>query len=264
MINFNLSAFMFAVWAVRQIRAEFSVHLASETQTPLSPMDKERLQGVLQFARDQCVKIGLESPEHRFERMFTDLRTIPQVTHAWGVVELGILIEAIEDDSKFQRFYHYPPAKGRLLLTVPADWESTLRVFPALRDAVTDAVDCYALGQNLACVFHLMRIMEVGVQRFGRKLGVPATARQATKIKDKTWHDILNEINPKLKAMTATTAARKAKIEQYSAIQSYLYGVKDAWRNPTMHPRAQGYVDLQTLDLINHVRAFMNGLASAL
>ena len=44
----------------------------------------------------------------------------------------------------------------------------------------------------------------------------------------------------------------------------FLYLVKDAWRNPTMHPRKTGYNDLETLNLPNQLRSFMNELASVI
>jgi hypothetical protein len=114
----------------------------------------------------------------------------------------------------------------------------------------------------MPCVFHLMRVMEVGVQRFGKKLGVSLTKLSANRLTELTWHQILDALNPKLKALPQATKAGKAKYEKLAAIQSYLYGVKDAWRNPTMHPRKTGYGDLETVNLVGHVRAFMNELAS--
>jgi len=172
------------------------------------------------------------------------------------------LIEAFEDDTKYLYLYAYPKEKGKRFTRVGNDWCPTISAFPAVKDDITNAVDLYALGHNLACVFHLMRVAEVGVQRFGKKLGVSPTKLSVNKFTDLTWHQILDSLNPKLKALPQTTAAKKAKYEKYSAIQSYLYGVKDAWRNPTMHPRKTGYSDLETLDIINHVRSFMNELAT--
>jgi hypothetical protein len=64
--------------------------------------------------------------------------------------------------------------------------------------------------------------------------------------------------------MPQRTAEGKAKYEKFVAIQSYLYGVKDAWRNLTMHPRKMGYSDLEALNIINQVRSFMNELASVI
>ena len=44
--------------------------------------------------------------------------------------------------------------------------------FPMIQYDMVEAENCLAMGRDTACVFHLMRIMEVGVQKFGKKLGV--------------------------------------------------------------------------------------------
>jgi hypothetical protein len=104
--------------------------------------------------------------------------------------------------------------------------------------------------------------MEAAVQAFGKKLGVNLVKKNPGKrISELSWEQILNEINPKLKAMPQKTSSQKLRYEKFSAIQSYLYGVKDAWRNPTMHPRDKGYTEPQARDILDHVRSFMTELA---
>jgi hypothetical protein len=71
----------------------------------------------------------------------------------------------------------------------------------------------------------------------------------------------LNELTAPLKALPQGTVTQKRRAEKLKAAQSYLYAVKDAWRNPTMHPRPAGYTDRQTMDIINQVRAFLTELA---
>lgn len=137
-----------------------------------------------------------------------------------------------------------------------------MKAFPALAGDMETATDLYALGQNLACAFYLMRIMEVGVQRFGKKLGVSPIKRTRDRLADLSWHQILNDLNPKLNALPRMTAKAKEKHEKISAIQSYLFAVKDAWRNPTMHPRKGGYTDPEMVNLLTLVRSSMNELAS--
>ena len=103
-----------------------------------------------------------------------------------------------------------------------------------------------------------MRVMEVAVQAFGKKLGVNLVKiTPGKRVSELTWGQILDEINPKLKALPQNTIKRKRLHEKYSSVQSYLYGVKDAWRNPTMHPRLEGYNELQAKDIMNHVRSFL-------
>jgi hypothetical protein len=46
---------------------------------------------------------------------------------------------------------------------------------PNVIEDIAEAGKCLGLRRPTAAVFHLMRIMEVGVQKFGDKLGVMLT-----------------------------------------------------------------------------------------
>jgi len=180
-------------------------------------------------------------------------------------IQIRTLREAFESGIQYTCFFHYKRDKVALLNKVTSDWSDVLKKLKHLKADITASVDCYALDLHLASVFHLMLVMENGVQMFGKKLGVDlAKPNPGRRVKELTWDQVLNNINPKLKSMPQDTVAKKRKYEKYSAVQSYLYGVKDAWRNPTMHPRDNGYTPTQNLDLINHVRSFMTELVHIL
>ena len=66
--------------------------------------------------------------------------------------------------------------------------------FSTIQYDMVEAGNCYAVGRGTSCVFHLMRIMEVGVRRFGAKLGVLL-------VDEKNWQNILDEINKAIKGL---------------------------------------------------------------
>jgi hypothetical protein len=259
MINFSLHEFIAARMLLSQ---EVQVAFERGKQNPaavLSDADKTRLRDNLGPVKRLVEKMLLNNTENRLVRVYSDINL--NISYFALAQELRVLFEAMEDDIKTEYFYHYPHKKGSLFLRVQGDWTKALSKFPAIAPEIKNAVDCYALGHPTATVFHLMRTMEAGVQIFGRKLGVSLTQKTTTKIHDLTWHNILDALNPKLSAMKQDTQARKVKYERYRAVQGYLYAVKDAWRNPTMHPRKAGYSDEEALGLINLVCSFMNDLA---
>jgi hypothetical protein len=262
MMNFMIPHYLAALRVAQQEISVAQANLHGRDDQAIEGMHKDRIRQNMQYVLKKADEYGLETVHDRVERIFA--ATTPDEIIGWTEVsrQMLALIEAFEDDTKFLYLYAYPKAKGKLVVQVGNDWAAAIEAFPAVKDDISHGVDLYALGHNMACVFHLMRVAEVGVQRLGKKLGVSLTKVTATKLTDLTWHQILDALNPKLKALPQTTPAKKAKYEKYSAIQSYLYGVKDAWRNPTMHPRKAGYSDLETLDIINHTRSFMNELAS--
>lgn len=112
-----------------------------------------------------------------------------------------------------------------------------------LEDAV-EAGNCFATGRNTACVFHLMRVMERGTQKFGERLGVDFTEK-------KLWYNILKKSNEKIENLSKGSLKT-----QYAAIYSNLNNVRLAWRNETMHPKAT-YTEDEARNILNCVKAFM-------
>jgi hypothetical protein len=121
--------------------------------------------------------------------------------------------------------------------------------FHGIQYDITEAGNCYSAGRSTACVFHLMRIMETGVQEFGNKLGVTLT-------NEKNWQNILDEINKAIKALPHKDKATK----EMSEASANLYAVKLAWRNEVMHPK-DTYTLEEADNLIRQVKLFMQQLA---
>jgi hypothetical protein len=122
-------------------------------------------------------------------------------------------------------------------------------------DAAADiesAGKCLAVGQGTACVFHLMRAMEVAVRKLGRRLNV--TIRPNT-----TWRGITGKMDVKIKSMPESTDGQKRKKNAWEEARANLHHVGSVWRNNTMHP-AKSYTPSQALDIFKAVRVFMNGL----
>lgn len=179
--------------------------------------------------------------------------------------EIGELLSAlndrISDDLARVEFGFIPSSKASYhdCLTFGERFDKR---FKKLAGEVTCAGTCYAHGLNTACVFHLMRVMEAGTEYFGKRLGVKLVqVNPGKRVHELTWQDILNSINPALRSLPQTTRIQKRKYQTYSEIKIYLEAVKDAWRNPTMHPRAS-YDESEALNIINHVKSFMTTLSA--
>lgn len=123
--------------------------------------------------------------------------------------------------------------------------------FPKLTEDIEEAHKCYACGRYTACVFHLMRIMEAAVQRFGKKLGV-------ANVQNLVWQNILDRVNAAIKALPP----KSSRTKKFAAVASHLYNVKLAWRNEVMHPKAT-YTEAEAENLLAQVKVFMNELAQS-
>jgi hypothetical protein len=122
--------------------------------------------------------------------------------------------------------------------------------FSSMSEDISEAGKCLALGRPTACVFHLMRVMEIGVRRFGEVLNV-------TLADDKNWQNILDEINKAIKALDQKAALTK----KYAGAAAHLYNVKLASRNEVMHPK-QTYTSDEAWKVFSATDAFIRDLAN--
>jgi hypothetical protein len=127
--------------------------------------------------------------------------------------------------------------------------------FPRSYDDIREAGTCYAFGRFTACVFHLMRVMELGVQAFGAMLGVDFP-------ESKEWGKILNIAAGKIEEQTKARprGAKDPEIVAWNQILAHLNSVKIGWRNPTMHPN-ESYDAEQAKELLGLVETLMKSLA---
>ena len=115
--------------------------------------------------------------------------------------------------------------------------------FPKAAGEISEAAICLAFQRPTATVFHLMRAMELAVQRLADTLGV-------TKI-EKEWGKLLAEIGGTIEAMP-----KGKERDTWSSLHSHLYHVKQSWRNDTMHPKTT-YTETEAEAVFAAVKTFM-------
>jgi len=126
----------------------------------------------------------------------------------------------------------------------------------AHKDAV-EAGKCLALGRNTAGVFHLMRVMEIGLRELGDSINDPSLDPKT----NPTWEKILGRCDKELaKPYKERSSEWAADGPFFSTATANLRAVKDAWRNPTLHVE-RFYDEEEARDVWNAARAFMRHLA---
>jgi len=118
--------------------------------------------------------------------------------------------------------------------------------FPSSSEDIAEAGRSLGYGLNTAVAFHLMRAMELAIQALAAKLGVENV--------EKVWGKLLSDINVAILKMP-----KGIDRDVSSESHSHLYHVKQAWRNPTMHPK-KTYSDAEAKALFDAVRSFMHHL----
>ena len=126
--------------------------------------------------------------------------------------------------------------------------------FPSCVTEIINAGNCYALEQNEACVFHLMRILERSLGVLASKLSVP--------FNHDNWHNVIEQLEAKIRKMDATTFGPDWKDKQkfYARAANQFMFFKDAWRNHVMHVH-DAFDEGKALSVYSSVKGFMQALA---
>lgn len=201
----------------------------------------------------QCNELGLDAAAATAKRL-------QQVCHE-GCTTLQMHELLTEFDSRVvdqlasRLCWMIEPDKARFFTEPNLFGPEVAEAFPSAILDIEEAGKCLALDRGTAGVFHLMRVMEVGLNALAVALGIPYAP---------SWDSYLKQINKQF-ALDWKDKEPQWKQDEafYSAAAGDLMIVKNAWRNPTMHVRIN-YDPEKALDVFNGVRTFMQHLATKL
>jgi hypothetical protein len=144
------------------------------------------------------------------------------------------------------------------------DWAKAWERIPSSKSDTQEAVYCYALDRNTACVFHLMRVAEFGLRALAKKLKVKLThgGKTVYPIEFADWGTVISECKTKIDnaRKTLPPGKRQKTMELYAEIADHCLFMKEIWRNNVSHAR-KPYTEHLALDAMVKVRNFMNFLA---
>lgn len=124
---------------------------------------------------------------------------------------------------------------------------------------IDEAGKCYAVGRHTACVFHLMRAMEVGIYAVTRCLGIPDPVNGG----DRNWGAMLRKLRTELDRRNKAVPAswiNPADANLFDEVYVSLDGVRNVWRNATMHVENK-YTAEEAEHILHNVLGFMRKVA---
>ena len=202
-------------------------------------------------------KAGLQSSLDSYERLvrlFGSPIAFEKVKEA--VVELQ---GRISDELSHLELWQITREESHFLKTDPFG-EEIPRKFPVTRDDIEEAGKCLAFGRATACVFHLMRVVEVGLRALAASLNNPNLDPK----RNPNWETILRKGDEDLaKPLNQRSPEWQADESFFSTAHANLRAVKDAWRNSTMHIERR-YDPEEAEEVWNAVKAFMRHLSQKL
>lgn len=212
--------------------------------------------GFISRMRNECAELGLEHALVKIDRALIDLGKLDSAHQVTALKPtLQELRERIQDELATRKFYYVPPDLVTYYEHADVFGAEVAKKFPNAAPDIDEAGKCLALGRHTACVFHLMRTLEIGVQSLSQKLGVQ-------NVHNKPWGNLTTEMDAALKTKYSKnpTHSEKAEQEQLAGILSHFNAVRIAWRNTTMHPKSI-YTAEETKEIFDHTKAFLRSLA---
>jgi hypothetical protein len=184
----------------------------------------------------------------------------PMQNIQWLLDEVRSTRKLCERELKHKAFFYVPPESSVYfpnLDNLHVFGEEVNEAFPGAAFDISESGTCLALGRASASVFHLMRVLEIGLAALGRVFGVS--------LEHTNWGPAIDQIESKIKRMHETEPwksqpDRKKQQEFYAQAASHFGILKDAWRNYTMHARGF-YTEEQARRIFQNTKSFMQNLS---
>ena len=164
-----------------------------------------------------------------------------------------ICATTLEDELSARLCFLMEPSEAKAWDKKRAFGEKVSDSFPSTDFEIEEETKCYAIGRYTAAVFHLMRVVDIGLSAFAVSIGADPA--------NKSWEKVLQQIQVKLDENSASKAPDWKETEKYySELSAHFRTLKNAWRNYTMHG-AERYDKDRCEDIFGTVRALMKALA---
>ena len=108
------------------------------------------------------------------ERLTGDLRKPAPVSSRELFENLDRITERIEDEMDGILFFFVQQDRVKYYETAEKLFgEEVIKSFPSTMVDIEEAGKCLAVGRGTACVFHLCRVLELGLRATAKRLGIP-------------------------------------------------------------------------------------------
>ena len=261
MEKFSARAFYLIGYALAAIHLAIAEEVMP-TQYPVLEMDcsasdalREKVGKQLSNVAEFCKSIDLDMSANQASRLTDKLNGVISPNQIG--TETRHLKNLISDEMKGKLFVYLPAGQAKFFGLQEPFGEEVARKFPSASFDAGEAANCYATARSTACVFHLMRVLEIGLTALGKVFSVS--------LQHTNWAPAIDQIESKIREMGKDPTWKglpdwKDQQEFYAQAASFLGVVKDAWRNYTAHARGRYTQDQAELMFMN-VKAFMEKIA---
>lgn len=267
MQQFSAKAFFWCGAALKTIKSDCWLGAAVSVDgevgfamiRPLDDKARTKANKLLVSAEAEFEKIGLRISAETIRELRDELAKHTQHNFQWLFDRTEAIEALVNKEMKEKLFLYITPERQRFLPTMGKPHlfgDKVSAAFPSANYEISEAGWCLALARGSGAVFHLMRVLEIGLGAFGAIFGIS--------LAHTNWEPAIREIESKVREMHKDPTWKalpdcKDKQETYAQAASHFGILKDAWRNYTMHIRGM-YTEEQAEEIFMSVKGFMNKL----
>jgi hypothetical protein len=234
-----------------------------QSQTPLGEQEEQDLISFLQRLEIESEDIGLELTVQRVTEIRGEMGFhVRQHGHKMQRRVMQARISELDTLVRLEMervlFMYVPSDRAAFYGKEDLFEEEVKDKFTSASFDIKESGNSYAAARDTACVFHLMRVLEIGLAVFAKEFSISADHTN--------WHNIIEQIEARVRAMASDPNRKpgwKEDQEFYSQAASHFMFLKDAWRNYTAHARGK-YTQEEAQTIMMNVRSFMQKLATKL
>jgi hypothetical protein len=246
-----------------------SATLIFEEKDMLSPEMKRAMVAkfieTLQTFMDLCDGLGLRMAALQASQILdsVSLSSAKQMLHAEHAERIATMLSiTVENELSLQQFFTVSPERAEYYKQPFRSWEQIVEAFPDASDDIEEMSKCFALSRYTAAVFHSLLVVECGVVRLGRALGVTDPKEG--------WDATCKKMEAILKAGHAATIPSGLDFAFVEQINVLIQSMKHAWRNKVNHASGKlvviksGFGEQIAEEIITATRSLMRTLAQGL
>jgi hypothetical protein len=223
----------------------------------------EKAEKLLKVVEESFHEMGLRIAAETVKEVTEALRGEPRHNFQWLADHMREIEKLAAREMKGNAFFYVPVEHTKFFTTKNRPnlfGDAVASAFPSAAVDINEAGGCLALARGTGSVFHLMRVLEIGLTVLGAKFGVS--------LAHKNWAPAIDEIESKIRNMHKDPTWKvlpdcKQQQEFYAQAASHFGVLKDAWRNYTMHARGF-YTEEQAERMLENIKGFMQKLAERL
>ena len=263
--------FFFCGRSLREIQGDCYIASVATKDEPvfglvrkLDDLSRGKAKHSLGFVEEEFRKIGLVITAETAKELREALdKPTAMQNFQWLINEVASLERLADKELHGKSFLYIPVERARFWPTMnqPNPFgDLVASKFPSVSFDAGNAGVCLATMTPTAAVFHLMRVLEIGLAALGKVFNVS--------LAHTNWEPAIREIESKIREMHKDPAWKvlpdcKEQQEFYAQAASHFAILKDAWRNHTMHVRGK-YTEDEGERIFDTVKAFMQKLAERL